>query len=156
MNAGSFYEHSVACAKLLGYRAVLVLGKGNRDRMTSLSSEVISVEYAPFSKLFEQAAVVVHHGGVGTTGLAMRAGCPMLVVPCAWDQPDNGERATRLGVARTILRRRYTPARAAAAIQKLLDNRVYSERALEVREEVRQEDGVRVACDALEKLLNGA
>ena len=156
MNAGSFYEHSVACAKLLGYRAVLVLGKGNRDRMTSLSSEVISVEYAPFSELFERAAVVVHHGGVGTTGLAMRAGCPMLVVPCAWDQPDNGERATRLGVARTIPRRRYTPARAAAAIQKLLDNRVYSERALKVREEVRQEDGVRVACDALEKLLNGA
>ena len=80
----------------------------------------------------------------------------MLVVPHAWDQPDNGDRVTRLGVARTIIRSRYTPARAAAAIQKLLDNPVYSERALKVREEVRKEDGVLVASDALEKLLNSA
>jgi hypothetical protein len=35
----------------------------------------------------------------------------------------------------------------------LLDNPAYSQRASEVGEQVRKEDGVRAACDALEALL---
>ncbi len=113
-------------------------------------------DYAPFSELFPRAAAIVHHGGIGTTGLAMRSGRPMLVMPCAWDQPDNAERAARLGVARTIPRRRYTAARAAAELRRLLDDPAYARRASEVGEQVRQEDGVRVACDALSEVLETA
>lgn len=153
MNAGSFYEHSAACAKLLDHRAVLIVGKGNRDRLASPPNEVIAVEYAPFADLFPRAAAVVHHGGIGTTGLAMRSGRPMLVVPCAWDQPDNGERVIRLGIARTVPRSRYTPARAAAELRNLLNNPAYLQRALKVGEHIRQDDGVRTACEALENLL---
>jgi UDP:flavonoid glycosyltransferase YjiC (YdhE family) len=97
--------------------------------------------------------LIVHHGGVGTTGLAMRSGRPMLVVPFAHDQPDNAARLTRLGVARTLDPRRYTPARAEAELRLLLDDPAYSQRATEVGGQVREEDGVRAACDALEGLL---
>jgi UDP:flavonoid glycosyltransferase YjiC (YdhE family) len=86
----------------------------------------------------------------------MRSGRPTLVVPHSHDQPDNAERLSRLGVARTVARHRYTPARAAAELRHLLDNPVYRQRASEVREQVRQEDGVRAACDALEGLLQAA
>ncbi len=154
MNAGSFYEHSAASAKLLDHRAVLIVGKGNRDRLATMSDEVIAVDYAPFAELFPRAAAVVHHGGIGTTGLAMRSGRPMLVVPYAWDQPDNAERVTRLRIARTIPKRRSNPARAATELRQLLDGLAYSQRALEVGEQVQQEDGVGNACDALENLLH--
>jgi UDP:flavonoid glycosyltransferase YjiC (YdhE family) len=80
----------------------------------------------------------------------------MLVVPYAHDQPDNAERVRRLGIARTIPRHRYTPARAAAELRRLLDHPVYSQRASAVGEQVRQEDGVRAACDALEALLQSS
>jgi rhamnosyltransferase subunit B len=96
---------------------------------------------------------VVHPGGVGTTGLAMRSGRPMLVVPYSHDQPDNAERLTRLGFARTIASRRYTPAHAVAELRHLLDNPVYRQRASAVGEKVRQEEGVRTTCGALEALL---
>ncbi|MCH7688865.1 MAG: glycosyltransferase, partial [Planctomycetes bacterium] len=109
--------------------------------------------YAPFNELFPRAAAIVHHGGVGTTGLAMRSGRPMLVVPFAWDQSDNAERVNRLGIARTIPKRRYTPDRAVAALRRLLDDPAYSQRALKVGEQMRQEHGVSAACDALENLL---
>jgi UDP:flavonoid glycosyltransferase YjiC (YdhE family) len=115
---------------------------------------VIAFDYAPFSELFPRAAAVVHHGGIGTTGLAMRAGRPMLVMPCSWDQPDNAARVTRLGIGRSISRRGYTPARVAAELRHLLDDPSYSQRAAAVGECVRQEDGVRSACDALERLLS--
>ncbi len=95
-DAGPFYESSARAARLLGRRAVLIL-KDPRNRLPTLPEGVAAFDYAPFSELFPRAAAIVHHGGIGTTGLAMRSGRPMLVMPCAWDQPDNAERVARLG-----------------------------------------------------------
>ncbi len=132
-DAGPFYEASARAARLLGRRAVLIL-KDPRNRPASLPEGVAAFEYAPFSELFPRAAAIVHHGGIGTTGLAMRSGRPMLVMPCAWDQPDNAERAARLGICRTIPRHRYTPARVAAELRRLLDDPAYERCASEVGE----------------------
>jgi UDP:flavonoid glycosyltransferase YjiC (YdhE family) len=147
--AGPFYEHSVTAAKRLGRRAVLIVGKNVCHCPASLPDGVIACDYAPFSELFPRAAVIVHAGGVGTTGLAMRSGRPTLVVPYAHDQFDNAARATRLGIARTVSPRAYLPARVAAELRQLFDNPRYLEQALAVGERVRREDGVRAACDAL-------
>jgi UDP:flavonoid glycosyltransferase YjiC (YdhE family) len=152
-DAGPFYEHSVAAARLLGRRAVLLVGKDSRNRPASLPDGIVAFAYAPYSELFPRAAAVVHQGGIGTTAQAMRCGRPMLVMPYAHDQPDNAGRVTRLGIARTIARHRYTPDRAAAALRELLDDPAYSKRASQVGEQVRQEDGVQAACDALEGLI---
>ena len=150
-DAGEFFERSIAAAQLLGRRAVLVTNAPSKS-LKSLPESIAICDYAPFTALFPRAAAIVHHGGIGTTALAMRSGRPMLVMPCAWDQPDNAERAARLGIARIIPRHRYTSARA-AELQRLLGTPSYSRRAAEVAELVQQEDGVRSACDALEALL---
>jgi rhamnosyltransferase subunit B len=150
--AGQFFRHSAEAARRLGRRAVLVL-KDPRNRPPSLPEDVIAVEYAPFSALFPRAVAVVHHGGIGTTGLGLRSGRPALVVPFAHDQPDNAARLARLGVARILYPRRYMPARAAAELGRLLDDPSYSQRAEEVGERIRREDGVAAACDALEATL---
>jgi UDP:flavonoid glycosyltransferase YjiC (YdhE family) len=156
MVAGPFFEHSVAAAKRLGRRAIIIIGKGGRDRPASLPEGVIACDYAPFSELFPRAAAIVHAGGIGTSGLAMRSGQPMLVIPHAHDQPDNAARLARLGIARTLWPRRYTPARVAAELRRLLDDPSYSRRGAEVGDEIRREDGVTAACDALEALLRDA
>jgi rhamnosyltransferase subunit B len=151
--AGRFYEESIAAAGALGRRAVLV---GKRIGGTQpLPEGVFACDYAPFSLLFPRAAAVVHAGGIGSTGLAMQAGRPMLVVPFAHDQPDNAERLRRLGVALTIAGPRYASARAITKLRHLLNDVSYAKRALEVGQRVREEDGVRVACDALEAMLRG-
>jgi UDP:flavonoid glycosyltransferase YjiC (YdhE family) len=152
---GPFYEHSAAAAKLLRRRAVLI-APGGSYRFPKLPAGMVACDYAPFAQLFPRAAAIVHHGGIGTTGLAMRSGRPMLVMPCAWDQPDNAERAARLGIARTISRCHYTPARVAAELRRLLDNGHYSRRAALVGALVEQEDGVGRTCDELERFLQTA
>jgi len=150
--APSFFEQSAAAAKLLHRRAVLI-HRDSHNRPTVLPDGVMACDYAPFSELFPRAAAIVHHGGIGTTALGMRSGRPMLIVPWAWDQPDNADRATRLGISRTLDHRRYTPERVAAELRYLLDDRNYSRRAGEVAEQLRHEDGVGAACDAIEALL---
>jgi UDP:flavonoid glycosyltransferase YjiC (YdhE family) len=149
----AFYEYGAAAAKMLGCRAVLIVGKDWANRPASLPEDVMAFDYAAFFELFPRAAAIVHPGGIGTTGLAMRSGRPMIVVPYAHDQFDNAARVARLGIARTILRRRYTPTRVAAELRQLLGNRMYADRTLGIRQRLRQEDGVRAACDALEELL---
>jgi UDP:flavonoid glycosyltransferase YjiC (YdhE family) len=153
MVAGSFFEQSVAAAMKLRRRAVLIVGKGDCSLPASLPDGVVAFAYAPYSELFPKAAVVVHAGGIGTSGLAMRSGRPMLVVPYAHDQPDNAARLTRLGVARTIAGHRTTSARLVIELGRLLEDPAFSRRALEVGQQIRQEDGARAACDALETLL---
>lgn len=150
MDAGNFYEESLAAARRLGRRAVLLIGADPRNLPTApLSDDALAIEYAPFSELFPRAAAIVHQGGVGTTGQAMRAGRPMLVVPWAHDQYDNAERVRRLGVARMLEKTRYRAATAAAALARLLEDAGYADRARRVGEQVRAEDGVSVAVDVL-------
>jgi rhamnosyltransferase subunit B len=151
-DAGAFYHHSAAAAKLLGRRAVLLV-KNPRVVLPELPEGVMAFDYAPFSLLFPRAAAIVHHGGIGTTGQAMRSGRPSLVMPCAWDQPDNAERAVRLGIARTIARNRYEAKRVAAELRLLFENPAYSQRAAEIAAKVRQEEGAKAACDAIETSL---
>ncbi len=151
MNAGRFFAHGVEAARLLGRRAVLLIGHDPRNRPTgALPEGIAAFPYAPFSELFPRAVAIVHQGGVGTTGQAMRSGRPALVMPYAFDQPDNAARAARLGIARVLPRRRFHAARAARELGKLLGDPAYSVKAAEVGRRIRAEDGVGTACDALE------
>lgn len=155
MSPGQFYEDSVEAAKRLGRRAVLVTGRDPKTRPASLPEGVMAVDYAPFSALFPRAAAVIHHGGVGTTAQAMRAGRPMLVVPFFADQPDNADRVRRLGMSRTVARRSYSAARAVTELSRLLGEERYASRANEVGRRVQQEDGTERACEVLERLARG-
>jgi UDP:flavonoid glycosyltransferase YjiC (YdhE family) len=148
-DAGGFYQTSLAAARRLGYRAVLV-GSGVPHQIAG--TEAIAVDYAPYSSLFPRSAVIVHHGGIGTTELALRSGSQMLVVPRAWDQPDNAARVARLGVARVLPSRHYTVARVARELRRLLDDQ-FRQRAVAVKDQLQNEDGARAALDAIEARL---
>ena len=141
-------------AKQLGHRAVLLLGENKHNFPQNLLSENIAAfDYAPYSLIFPRSTAIVHQGGIGTTAQALRAGCPMLIMPYSHDQPNNAARAERLGVARTIKRGEYTAESAVIELKQLLDNSKYTKRAAEVGRQIQAEDGVRTACDAIEAQL---
>ena len=149
--AGTFFGESVAAVERLGCRAVLLVGRDPRNLPgRALPASILAVEYAPHAALFRRAAVVVHHGGVGTTGQALRAGRPMLVVPHAHDQPDNARRAAQLGVARVLDARRYTARRAASHLAVLLRDVSMRAHAANAAAVVAGERGADAACDVLE------
>lgn len=75
---------------------------------------------ASHAALFPRCAVVVHHGGAGTTLTALRAGVPQVVLPRTADQPFHGALVESLGVGRCLSRRGLDPARLAAALTEAL------------------------------------
>jgi UDP:flavonoid glycosyltransferase YjiC (YdhE family) len=157
LDAGDFFEQSILAAQKLRSRAVLLVGpQARRKKWNSLPPTMVVADYAPYSELLPHAAATVHQGGVGTTAQALRAGRPTLIVPYIQDQPDNAERVARLGVARVLYRKLYTAEQAVAELTRLLSDNSYSARAADVAQEIRTEDGVAAACDALEEFAAAA
>jgi UDP:flavonoid glycosyltransferase YjiC (YdhE family) len=154
--ARDFYRESIAAAKLVGRRAVLLIGDERNRPTEPLPPGVLAVDYAPYEALLLRAAVMVHHGGVGTTSQGLRAGVPTLIVPFAFDQPDNAAHAERLGTSRTLPRDKYVAARVAAELKRLLSQPYFTEKARAVGELLRAENGPAVACDLIELVLNNA
>jgi UDP:flavonoid glycosyltransferase YjiC (YdhE family) len=153
--AGTFYDESAKAAQRIGRRAVLLTGLLPANRPKAVApSRVLVTDYAPHDLLFPRAAAVVHHGGVGTTGQALRSGRPMIVVPFAHDQPDNAYRVKRLGVARVVYPPQYNARRVAHDLRALLDDPSYAARAADVARVVRAERGSEAAADAIMSLLN--
>ena len=153
MVAGDFYRQSLEAAQSLNRRAVFLIGKDERNHLGSLPDGMLAAEYAPYSELFPRAAAIVHQGGAGTTGQAMRAGKPTVVVPFSHDQPDHAMRLKRLGISETVPRHACTSARLAVALKRVLNDSRYTVNAARVGQEVHAEDGVRTACDVLDGVI---
>ncbi len=151
--ARDFYRESIAATKLLGRRAVLLLGDDRNRPDTSLPPEIIAVNYAPFGALLARGCAMVHHGGVGTTSQGLRAGVPTLIVPFAFDQPDNAAHAARLGCSRTLRRDKYRAKRVAKELDILLGEADYAAKAAAVGQLIRSENGAATACDLIEEVL---
>lgn len=146
---GSFYEEAAAVAGLLGERAVLLTGY---ETALPTSDAIIGLRYAPHSGLFPRAAAIVHHGGIGTVGQALRAGKPQLVVPHMGDQNDNAHRVERIGVGRSLPAKRFTAARAAPIISSLIADQGIRAEAVRIGRLVAIENGAQAAAIAIERV----
>lgn len=147
---GTFYQESIRAARRLNRRAVLLIGDNALPE--DLASDIMAIDYAPYSQIFPHASAIVHQGGIGTTAQALRSGHPTLITPFANDQPDNAARVERLGTSRTIPRQQYTAARVARELRELLENPQYAIRAEAIGQIIQTENGVETACDAIEQL----
>jgi UDP:flavonoid glycosyltransferase YjiC (YdhE family) len=152
--ARDFYRDSITAAQALGRRALLLIGHARNMPPAPLPDGVAAFEYAPYSEVLPRAAAIVHQGGVGTTGQAMRSAKPVLILPHAHDQFDNAARVERLGCGRVLPRPRYNAKSAVRELRMLFDDASHEERAAEVGRVVREEQGARVAVDEIEKALN--
>jgi UDP:flavonoid glycosyltransferase YjiC (YdhE family) len=110
-------------------------------------------DYLPYSAVFPHACAVIHQAGIGTFAQALAAGRPQLIVPVAFDQPDNAERAVKLGVARALPFRKVNSRRLAEALQPLLNEPHFSSRASQIATTLAQENALETVCDRLEGVL---
>ena len=94
-----------ACERV-GVRAVVQLGQVRG----SPHPRLLCIGEEPHDELFGRTRAVVHHGGAGTTGAAVRSGVPSVVVPHFADQFYWGSRLHALGVAARPVPRAFASA----------------------------------------------
>jgi UDP:flavonoid glycosyltransferase YjiC (YdhE family) len=151
--AEDFYSVSIEAARRLKRRAVLLIGDERNRLKEPLPEDIVAFDYAPYGQILPRAAAIVHQGGVGTSGQGLRAGVPTLVVPFNHDQPDNAYRLARLGVSRTLSRKKYTVPSVVRELDRLLSDESYALKAAEIGRQVRIENGASRAADEIEAFV---
>jgi UDP:flavonoid glycosyltransferase YjiC (YdhE family) len=128
--------------ELAGQRGVLADGDEGRSP-AMLSENVLRINAVPHDWLFPQMAVVVHHGGAGTTGASLRAGKPAVICPFVGDQTFWGYRVAALGAGPSpIPKGKLTAESLAAAIKRAVTDEGMRQRAVSLRQNICEEDGV--------------
>jgi UDP:flavonoid glycosyltransferase YjiC (YdhE family) len=135
-------------------RAVLLSGWGGLSK-TDLPDSIFMLDSIPHAWLFPRVAAVVHHGGAGTTAAGLRAGVPSVIVPFFGDQPFWGRRVADLGIGpEPISRQRLTAGRLATAIHQAVTDQEMRQRAAELGEKIRGENGIARAVEIIARIKN--
>ncbi len=151
MHAAELFRDSVEACRMLGVRGVF-LTKFRSQVPAELPQSVLHCEFAPFQKLFPLCAAVVHHGGIGTAAKALAAGVPQLILPFAFDQMDNAQRIKQLGAGNWLKPKQRGAVPLAKALAILMTPEA-AQRSRSLATRFRGSDGLEMAADALEQLL---
>ena len=151
LDAREFFADSVRIAGALGRRAVLLTPHAEQVPQP-LPSGIRHFPFAPHSRLLPRSAALVHHGGIGTAFQALAAGIPQLIAPVFLDQPDNGRRLTRLGVAATLRPGVCRPREATDKLRHLLESFEVTQRCQSYAARCRAENPVEKVCAVIERL----
>jgi len=153
--AGAYFACALAAVERLGRRAIFLTGL--REQVpASLPPSVLWQAYLPFQALLPHAAALVHHGGIGSTAEALRAGVPQLIVALAFDQFDNAERVRALGVGLALPHARLNPTRLAEKLQQLLTSSALRAQARAISGRLSPAPTLDVVLDAISTLASQA
>jgi rhamnosyltransferase subunit B len=148
----SFFAESVAACQALGRRAIL-LSRVDHQIPEHLPAGIRHFEYVPFRKLLPFCAVLVQHGGIGTSAQAMRAGVPQLIHPLAHDQIDNAARLRALGVAEWIQPSDYRASGVAQKLQWLIESPTIADQGRAVASRFENTDPLGETCELIEQMV---
>jgi sterol 3beta-glucosyltransferase len=138
--------------KQSGQRGILHMGWGGLGNQI-LPDHVFKIDYAPYDWLFPWMAMIIHHGGSGTTAFAFRSGKPACVVPFVFDQFYWGERVANLGVGpKPIPYKKLTVERLREAIRSGIEHSQFQQNAADLGRKIRAENGIRNALKVFAKL----
>ena len=147
----AFFEAAVRACQALGQRGVLLTTQ-SQQIPADLPATVHHSAYAPFGLLLPRASALVHHGGIGNTAQALRAGLAQLITPMAFDQFDNAMRLERLGVAASVARQDKAFTTMAPKLKMLLDSPGVADSCRVAAQRMASDRGLDVVCDLLESV----
>jgi MGT family glycosyltransferase len=139
-------------AAAAGARVVVALGT-DPATLGPVPAGVDVRAYAPMSTLLPAADLVTYHGGSGTMLAALTAATPMLIVPLAADQPDNGDRCEAAGVARILEPDDVDASTVRSEIDAILADPAYRSRAGRVAAEIAAMPGPDAAVERIESIM---
>ena len=121
----------------LDLNVVVTIGRDNDPRaLEPVPPNAVVERYVAQSFLLGLAAVVVSHGGSGSTLATLAAGLPSLLVPQGADQFENADQCADLGVGIVLLPGEVTPEAVRASVEHLLAESSYRERARAMATEI--------------------
>ena len=148
-------EHGLVRAALLGLadRPVRVLATTNRrspPRPLPVPPNARLVDWVSYARTMPSCAAVICHAGHGTIARALACGVPVVACPHAGDQAENAARLRWAGLGVSLPRRFHTPRGVRLAVDRVLADPGYRERAGAIGEWCERNDGAATAASMVE------
>jgi rhamnosyltransferase subunit B len=149
--AAPFFQAAVQACEQTGQRGLLLGAVADAVR-AALPATVMAADYAPFTWLLPRARALVHHGGIGSSAQALRAGIPQLVLPHAYDQFDNAMRLELLGVGLALRPGTAGPAAMGEQLARLLAEPRFAHACIECAPQARPDAAHATVAELVERL----
>lgn len=151
----AIFRKVAEATEMLGLRLVIAHGgRLSSAEIAALPGNPIVHDFVPQRAVLARAAIAVTHGGFNTVLDALSYGVPIVAVPLAFEQPATAARLAYAGVAE-VVSKRASAAALARAMERLLEDGTYRERAASVRADIAGAGGVGKAADIAEACLSG-
>lgn len=126
---------------LAGLDADIVLADSETDlsRFEPLPENLLPAGFMPLSGILRDCALIVHHGGSGTTAAALHHGVPQLVVPSGADNGLCARRVVESKVGLAVEPADVDPAGIRALVEQLLTDGSFRAAAADVRAEIAEQ-----------------
>jgi MGT family glycosyltransferase len=115
-------------------------------------SHVRIEQWIDHGELFPSVDVVVTTGGSGTVLAALQHEIPLVIVPTAWDQPENAWRVHETGAGVRLAPHECTPEQLGATVQLVLTDPSFRHNAKRLSSVFNRYGGSAQAADLLEAL----
>jgi MGT family glycosyltransferase len=109
-------------------------------------------QWVPHIELLPRADVVVTTGGTGTVLATLSAGVPLVIVPMAWDQPENAWRVAEAGAGMRLTPGQCTPEAIRTAVERVLREQSFRQNARRLAADFARYGGAPQAANLLEDL----
>ena len=124
-HAAHYFRCALEAAENLGRRAIFLTA----DRLqlpALLPADILWQPYVSFSALLPHSVLLIHHGGIGTTAEALKAGTPQLVVPLGFDQFDNAARIEYLNAGSSLSYGKVNAKSLTSSLESMLQPSIYA------------------------------
>jgi MGT family glycosyltransferase len=136
----------------LAVRGLVTLGPALDPAQFEAPPNVRFETFVPHSAVLPHATAMVTQCGLGTLMKALAHGVPLVCIPLVGDQPDNAARVVAYG-AGIRLERDTTPEKIRAAIQHVLTQPGFGEKARRMAGILAKEDGAQTAAEEVESVV---
>lgn len=150
------FRHIAQGCNLLGVPLLIThCGGLNAEKAKRLSEEgdVRVSDFVSQRAVLAEASAVITHAGLNTVLDALEAGTPMLALPIAFDQPGVATRIEHAGVGVRLNHHLASPRRIASALEPLLSEASFRQRASQLGEELRRAGGAARAVELIEAAI---
>jgi UDP:flavonoid glycosyltransferase YjiC (YdhE family) len=140
------FTHVARALDEIGERGLFLLSMAKPD---GIGPQHGAWSFVPLQPLLPRVKAIVQSGSHGTNALALGAGVPSVLSPCLFDQQWHAKRQRELGTGLWARK----PKDIAPAIQRIVRDPVFRERAGLFANLLATEDGVTNAADEIESSL---
>lgn len=148
---------AVAGAAAVGVPLIVTVGNATNPEILGPQPSHVQVhQFIAQDEILADCACVLAHGGGGTLLGSLGWGVPLLLLPQFGDQFDNADRAVAAGVALAIQRDHLSVEAVTTALNRLLQEPRFAERAGVVQQELSAMPDAREVFERIETLARGA